>query len=76
MDEYGIFSDEGCVERGLYSRTAAGQALSRYDADEREELHVGELCHDHADDEEEADGCQQCAAEDDDEDQDVEDDDQ
>jgi hypothetical protein len=61
MPEFGLFSDEGCVEAGFYSRQEADRAAeSRYDPDDG--LFIEELCPFHA--EQPKNGCEECAAED------------
>lgn len=42
MKEYGLFSDEGCVERGFWSMGEAVDESSRYSPEDA--LHVGEVC--------------------------------
>jgi hypothetical protein len=65
VTEYGLFNDEGCVERGFWSEREASAAIGdRYHPDD--ELMVESLCSDHADDEQPANGCELCAADDDD----------
>lgn len=62
MDEYGLFSDEGCVERQLWSEAEARTAiLERYD--EEDELTVRKMCPDHAHEEQPETGCELCAEE-------------
>lgn len=57
--EYGIFSDEGLIEGGFYSRAAAAAALAaRYQPDDGD---VRRCCRDHP--EHEADSCEECAEE-------------
>lgn len=70
MREFGIFSDEGCIERGIYgvpggaSAEEVGQARiadlrAAGEATPDEVLQVDELCPDH--EEEPRDGCGECA---------------
>lgn len=59
MDEYGLFNDEGCVERGLWSQEQAHQALQAYSLED--ELTVHRLCSEH--EEQPADTCEECAGE-------------
>ncbi|WP_280430018.1 hypothetical protein [Nocardia brasiliensis] len=63
MIEYGIFSDEGCVEARLYSREEAEQARKDLIAGDWDasELDICEMCSEH--DEQRADECQACAEE-------------
>lgn len=61
MQEYGLFSDEGCIEAGFHSDTAAEAAIAdRYDVDD--ELTVRAICPDH--EEQPADACEECFGED------------
>lgn len=61
VNEFGIFSDEGCVERGFFGREDAEAAVAeRYSADDG--VHVAECCHDHPD--HERFSCEECNAED------------
>jgi hypothetical protein len=57
--EYGLFNDEGCVERGLWSRAEAERELARYS--DEDELTAKALCEVH--DEQAADDCEECFAE-------------
>lgn len=60
--EYGIFNDEGCVERQFYRHSDAETAIAEnYDRDDN--LRIEEMCPDHADDEQPRDGCELCAEE-------------
>lgn len=68
--EFGIFNDEGCVERGLWSAAQAAEVLSTYDPEDEVTAHA--LCGEH--EEQAADHCEDCNAEPD-EDDDAEDDD-
>jgi hypothetical protein len=43
MTEFGIFNDEGCVERGLYSAVEAQARVKTYDSDD--DVAVGIMCH-------------------------------
>jgi hypothetical protein len=62
-DEFGIWADDGQLERGFYSREEAEAALvKRYSPED--EAHVGECCHDHPSQEHET--CKLCNADDDD----------
>lgn len=56
-DEIGIFTDEGCIDRGFYSREEAQAELDKSYAED--DAHLGEFCHDHP--ENEKDGCPECA---------------
>lgn len=58
--EYGVFNDEGCVERQLWTLEAASRAAAAYDEDD--EVRVEALCPEH--DEEPAAFCEECHAED------------
>ena len=71
--EYGIFSDEGQIERGMHSLAEARERLSDgYSADD--DCWVAACCHDHPDFE---DGhCEECDSEDEDEEGEDEDDDE
>jgi hypothetical protein len=61
VNEFGIFSDEGCCERGFFSRAEAeGAIAARYDPGDG--VRAAEVCHDHPD--RERDGCEECATED------------
>lgn len=55
--EYGIFSDEGLLEAGFFSRKEADTALEEFYA--LDDAHVGEVCHDHPNHERET--CEPCA---------------
>lgn len=44
MTEYGLFSDEGCVERDSWSQEEALERLNEYSPED--ELHVGIVCQD------------------------------
>lgn len=60
MTEYGLFNDEGCVDRGFISVEAAEAALAeQYDVGD--ELVVKELCPEH--EEEPRDSCEECNVE-------------
>ncbi len=66
--EWGIFTDEGKVEGDFYSRESADACFAKLTADdddraacESENMHVGECCHDHP--ENEKDNCEDCNAE-------------
>jgi hypothetical protein len=63
MTEYGIFNDEGCIERGFWTEDEAGVALADYYADGEENLSIEALCGEH--DEQPADSCEECFSEDD-----------
>jgi len=58
--EYGIFSDEGQVERGMFSLAEAQGRLAIYPADDG--CWIAECCHDHPENEE--GNCEECADED------------
>lgn len=62
MDEYGLFNDEGCVERQFYSLGEAYAALHEYYSTE-DDLTVRLLCPGH--EEQPADGCEECEGDDD-----------
>lgn len=63
MTEYGLFNDEGCVERGFWSAEEADAAnVERYEPDD--ELTAHPLCAKH--EEQPADGCEECDSEDED----------
>ena len=54
--EYGIFTDEGCIEANFFSRAEAEAAIKiRYP---EEECHVAEVCIEHP--EEEREHCSRC----------------
>lgn len=56
-DEFGIFAEDGQLERGFYSLAEAEKALAeRYSPED--EAHAGECCHDHP--EHEAATCELC----------------
>lgn len=42
--EWGLFSDEGCVERGSWSQEEAQERLGEYSPED--DLHVGRVCPD------------------------------
>lgn len=58
MNEWGIFNDEGCLERGLWSQAQADTALNAYS--EEDEVHAAPICRDHEDDEQEDGSCWLC----------------
>ena len=59
MTEYGIFTDEGCIESGFYTREEAEAARdARY---KDEDCHVAEVCPEHPDCERE--NCSECDSE-------------
>lgn len=64
MTEYGIFNDEGCVERGYWSEKAAQAAADGYDPDD--EVYADALCSEH---EQPYDFCDECVGEDEEEDE-------
>ena len=69
MTEYGLFNDEGCVERQFYSVAGAETAVvSRYDVED--ELEVLAMCGEH--DEQPLNGCEECDSDEDDENDDEE----
>ena len=69
--EYGIFSDEGLVEGGFFTRLDAETAAHvKYDLDG---VTVHEICPDHED--QPADACEDCDDPDDDESEDEDDED-
>jgi hypothetical protein len=55
--EYGVFNDEGCLERGFYTEAAARAALERRYADEPGG-YAAPLCPEH--DEQPNDRCEEC----------------
>lgn len=59
MVEYGLFNDEGCVERNFYDRDNAVLALTEYDPEN--ELRISVVCPEHGD--QEADYCEECESE-------------
>lgn len=63
MTEYGIFNDEGCIERQFYSIKEVIDAIDdRYTFEDDLEVHV--LCEYH--EEQRADVCEECWAEEED----------
>ena len=59
MAEYGIFTDEGCIEAGFITQEAAeAHRVAEYP---KEDAHVGRMCDDH--EEQEAETCEECATE-------------
>lgn len=57
MIEFGLFNDEGCVERQFYTRRDAEEARdTRYEPED--ELTVHELCPDH--EEQPKISCEEC----------------
>lgn len=46
MTEYGIFTDEGCIERGHFTKPAAEAVAVEYDAEAEQPgyTHVGVMC--------------------------------
>lgn len=61
MAEYGIFNDEGCLERQFSSMKAAERAAADCrDSDDELYARAAEMCPDHADDEQPRDGCELC----------------
>jgi hypothetical protein len=60
MAEYGIFNDEGCVERGFYDEDKAQTTKDGSYSDEPG-VYVAEMCPDH--DEQPLDFCEDCEAE-------------
>lgn len=61
-EEYGLFSDEGCVEDGIWGLDEARARLAEYDPGN--ELEIRAICRDHEG--EPADTCEQCHADDED----------
>lgn len=61
MTEYGIFTDEGCIEAEFATAGEAEQRAEEYRAD-GEECTVQEMCPDHRDDEQPRIGCEGCTA--------------
>ena len=73
MPEYGLFSDEGCVEDGFYSMSSALTAImERYSFED--ELEVEEICPDH--EQQPYGGCEECQQEEDEENEKEEEDDE
>lgn len=68
MTEYGIWSDAagGFVDTGLYTRTEMNKALDEHRSNGDDTARIRRLCPDHADLEQPADACEDCAAEDND----------
>lgn len=65
--EFGIFNDEGCLERQFYSSAEANIALAaRYTREDA--AWTAPLCHDHADTEQAANNCEACQADEEDDD--------
>lgn len=60
--EYGVFADEGCLERQFASYNAADLAAADYRAHGSPDAFASELCPDHEDEEQPRDGCEECAA--------------
>lgn len=63
MTEYGIFSDEGQIERGMFSLVEANTRLQSYSADDG--CWAAACCHDHPDFEEAS--CEECDQDEEDE---------
>lgn len=59
MAEYGLFSDEGCVESEFFSMDDARQALTDYSEEDR--LEALEICGDH--EEQPRVSCEKCYGE-------------
>jgi hypothetical protein len=59
---FGIWADDGQLERGFFSRAEAEEALAKRYSPE-DEAHVGECCHDHPS--QEHDSCEICNADED-----------
>jgi hypothetical protein len=68
MIEYGIFNDEGCIDREFYTYRSAQIALAAYYAAGGRFLSIEELCPEH--DEQPKDGCEECDAEEDEDEED------
>jgi hypothetical protein len=47
MTEWGVFNDEGCVERGLWSAEEAGLAVILHRKAGDEHAEAKEMCSDH-----------------------------
>lgn len=60
--EFGIFNDEGCLERDLWSRESADEAMKSPDYEEEQDLRVEEMCHNRQH-EQPKDGCEDCETE-------------
>lgn len=60
MAEFGIFTDEGCIEAEFATTGEAEERAEAYRAD-GEECSVQEMCPDHRDDEQPKNGCEGCA---------------
>lgn len=59
--EYGVFSEEGCLERQFYSYEAANHAAVGYRDDGDTDAHAAEMCPDH--EEQPREGCDVCESE-------------
>jgi hypothetical protein len=67
-DEYGIFNDEGCIERQFWTEEEAGLALADLYASGESGLTIHVLCPDH--EEQPRDYCEECATDGDEDDED------
>jgi hypothetical protein len=74
--EFGVFNDEGCIEREFYTRESADVAALRFLNAGDIHAYAAEMCPDHADEEQPRDTCEHCEEElaDDDTDDDTDDD--
>jgi hypothetical protein len=61
--EYGIFSDEGCLECGFYSESKARIAARGSEYADEPDVYVAEMCPDH--EEQPRDTCEECFTDDD-----------
>lgn len=60
MTEWGVFSDEGCVEAGLWSQQEAEEAASSHRANGDDTARAARICPDH--EEQEEGNCDECLA--------------
>lgn len=63
-DEWGVFTDEGCVAAGFWSQTEAEAHMAEEDSPE---LRVARICPDH--EEQDAEHCEDCDAAEEEEDE-------
>lgn len=68
MTEYGIFNDEGCIDRGFYCIGEAVKTSLEYIEAGEENVSVAELCLEH-DIEQSVEDCEECWAEEGEEDE-------
>jgi hypothetical protein len=62
MAEWGVFNDEGCVERGLWSAKEAGLAATLHRVAGDEYAEAKEMCPDH--EEQPKGACEECFSDD------------